>query len=98
MEDFSAVVHRIPRCQPFLDFLFVVMGPPVCDDHESPGEKGVDDGTQKDQRCDQIEWLLTDPVCQDADNAAHIRVAVTFQAGWKNRTGGRWFAGSHYYP
>jgi hypothetical protein len=59
------------------------MGPPVGNDHESPGEKGVDDGTQKNERCDQIEWLLSDTVAQDVDDTAHILVAVAFQAGWK---------------
>ena len=95
MKQFGAVVHRIPGGQALLDLLFMVMGPSVGDDHEAAGEKGVDDGEQKDEGRHQIERLLPDAVAQDADDAAQILVAIAFQAGRKDRRIGRRPAGCH---
>ena len=83
---------------PFFDFLFVIMGPSMGDGHESAGEKGVDDGQKKNERRYQIEWLLTDTVCQDADDASHILIAVCFKAEGEIRCTGRRTTGRDYDP
>ena len=59
------------------------MMPLVGEGHEGAGHEGVDNGSEEDQRCHQVERLLLDAVDDDLKDALQVRLVVAIQTAWE---------------